>query len=113
MNYQRIVSALYQSWSQESSSRYDRCNPSKGQCSVTAIVVKREFGGTVLRTCIGGHWHYYNRINGKIFDFTSSQFDEKIEYDNLESSIEDALTDCDEQQVAALTIRFKNFYNEI
>ena len=110
MNYEKILSALQKSWCLESSSIYDKKNPSIGQCSVTAIVLQREFGGIILKTKTNGIWHYYNNINGDIYDFTSCQFSEKIQYQNITSSVEEALTDCTESQVAALTSRFKKFY---
>ena len=110
MNYEKALSALQKSWRLESSSIYDKKNPSIGQCSVTAIVLQREFGGIILKTQTNGIWHYYNNINGDIYDFTSCQFSEKIQYQNITSSVEEALTDCTESQVAALTSRFKKFY---
>ena len=110
MNYKKTLSALKKSWCLESSSIYDKKNPSIGQCSVTAIVLQREFGGIILKTQTNGVWHYYNKINDEVYDFTSSQFSEKIQYQNITNSAEDALTDCTELQVAALTSKFKKFY---
>ena len=106
MNYKTILEVLKKSWSEESSSKYEAGNPSKGQCSVTAIVIQRKFGGNILKTKINGNWHYYNQISNLIYDFTFEQFEFEIEYESKISSLEDALTDCNLSQVAALWTRF-------
>lgn len=106
MNYQKTLDALKKSWSEESSSKYELENPSKGQCSVTAIVIQRKFGGNILKTKINDTWHYYNQISNSIYDFTFEQFEIEVEYENKISSVEDALTDCNKSQVAALWARF-------
>ncbi|MBR1802120.1 hypothetical protein IJ768_02770 [Candidatus Saccharibacteria bacterium] len=50
-------------------------DPSYGQCTVTAMVVQDEFGGTIHRVRVnGGGTHYFNKIDGRYFDLTSDQF---------------------------------------
>lgn len=112
MNFDKTLSALNESWCIESSSRYEKENPAKGQCSVTAIVVQRMFGGDILKTKFQNCWHFYNRIENSVIDFTSQQFDEAIVYTNVKSSAHEALTDCTELQVAALWRRFKTSLNK-
>ena len=102
MNYEKTLKALKQSWSKESSSKYETENPAKGQCSVTAIVIQRIYGGEILKTKINDCWHFYNKIENCIYDFTSEQFAEEVEYINEISSKEEALADCTESQVVAL-----------
>lgn len=112
MNYDKIVRALKKSWCKESSSKYEIENPSKGQCSVTAIVIQRIFGGEILKTNVNGSWHFYNKIDNSVFDFTAEQFADEVEYMNESSSAEEALTDCNESQVAALFGKSKNALEE-
>lgn len=113
MNYKKTLEALKKSWSAESSSKYELENASKGQCSVTAIVIQRKFGGEILKTKINDNWHYYNQISNSIYDFTSEQFDVEVAYENKKSSVEEALTDCNTSQVAALWSRFNKILEEI
>lgn len=108
----KILTALQMSWCSESSSKYEKENPAKGQCSVTAIVVCRIFGGEILRTEVGGCYHFYNRIDGEVVDFTAAQFNERIEYHDASSSVEEALKDCSELQVGVLTSQFLLHYRE-
>jgi len=42
---------------------------------VTALLVKRLFGGEVMRGKVNGETHYWNRIKGVEIDFTSDQYD--------------------------------------
>jgi hypothetical protein len=93
---------LRRSWSIETGSHWQRDNPASGQCGVTALVVHDEFGGEILKTDVNGAWHFYNRIDGRRVDFTMSQFDSPIGYDDVPSSRDEALGDCSRQQYELL-----------
>ena len=90
-------------WSIDSASTYSQANPARGQCSVTALVAMDLVGGTIAKTHVGDGWHFYNLIDGERFDFTASQFDSHVVYDDMPSGREDALTDTTEKQYRALT----------
>ncbi|MEM1066073.1 MAG: hypothetical protein AAF771_14705 [Pseudomonadota bacterium] len=69
-----VRAALERAWSLETARQWTADNPASGQCNVTAAVICDLFGGEVLRTPLGGLWHYYNRIDGARHDLTDSQF---------------------------------------
>lgn len=48
--------------------------PSRGQCFVTAILVKEIFGGEILTATVNGEKHFWNIIDGIEIDFTSDQY---------------------------------------
>lgn len=98
--FARLIKAC---WSIESASTYSPANPARGQCSVTALVAMDLVGGTIAKTRVSDAWHFYNLIAGERFDFTASQFDYPIVYDDVPSGREDALTDTSERQYQALT----------
>ncbi|WCO62333.1 YunG family protein [Bacillus licheniformis] len=75
---EQIVKALYKSWSSDSSSKWSKDNPAKGQCGVTALVVNDILGGEIKKTKLPEGWHFYNFVNGKRYDLTVSQFKEDI-----------------------------------
>ncbi|WP_446479894.1 YunG family protein [Bradyrhizobium japonicum] len=58
-------------------------NPAAGQCNVTALLVHELFGGELLKTPLPAGDHFYNRIEGRRYDFTASQFDQPIAYVDL------------------------------
>ena len=104
---ERVKSALLNSWSIESSSKWKASNPALGQCGVTALVVQNHFGGEIYKTLIekpgrASLWHFYNRINNEYVDFTESQFDEPVLYDNLVSSRDEAYEDTNGDQYRCL-----------
>ena len=100
-------------WSLESSTKWDKCNPSKGQCSVTALVIYDRFGGSILKTEVNGQWHFYNRIGNQILDLTSEQFSASIDYQDIESSVEEALIDTSQRQYENLKKKFAMHYVKI
>jgi hypothetical protein len=99
---------LRAAWSTATSGKWRPDNPAAGQCSVTALVVQDELGGEILKTDIAGAWHFYNRICGRRIDFTMSQFDSPIGYDDLPSNREEALADTSVKQYEALLGRLRS-----
>ncbi len=95
---EKLQKALFSAWSLRSSSRWKLDNPALGQCGVTALVVHDHLGGKILKTRYGDLWHFYNFIADVPVDFTKSQFNEKINYDNVPSSREEAFADTNKEQ---------------
>ena len=93
-----ILDVLLNSWSLESSSKWSKDNPAKGQCGVTALVVNDIMGGEIKKTKLPSGWHFYNVMNGKRCDFTDSQFTEDIIYMDIHSNREEAFKDTNEKQ---------------
>jgi hypothetical protein len=97
-----IGAALAQSWSFETSRQWTVQNPAAGQCNVTAIVIQKLFGGDILKTPAPGGDHFYNLIDGKRYDFTTSQFKQPIAYHDVPSDRCEAEGRGREAEVAAL-----------
>nr|WP_254229139.1 hypothetical protein [Agrobacterium salinitolerans] len=86
---ERLYYALKKSWSGETSGFWSRENPAKGQGSVTALVVQDILGGELAKTAVSGTEHFYNIVEGTRWDFTFSQFDVPVGYqDRLASRTE-------------------------
>ncbi len=94
----KLSEAIKNSWSIESSTKWTKKNPASGQCGVTALIVHDYLGGKILKTSHGNMWHFYNLIEGESIDFTKSQFDQPIKYENLISNREEAFNDTNAQQ---------------
>ncbi|WP_146549032.1 YunG family protein [Rummeliibacillus suwonensis] len=97
-----LKKALYKSWSIDTSSKWTRQNPAKGQCGVTALIVNEMLEGDIAKTKIQGNWHFYNIINGKRYDFTESQFETPIEYNNTLSNRSEVYMNTNEKQYTIL-----------
>lgn len=100
-----LQSALERAWSIETSSRWLPENPARGQCSVTALLIKDLLGGDIAKTDVGGAWHFYNLVDGKRHDFTASQFSTAVSYADLPSGKAEALSDTSDVQYRILRNR--------
>ncbi|HHT7235685.1 MULTISPECIES: hypothetical protein [Bacillus] len=94
----QLYEALRKSWSIETSSKWTSESPAKGQCGVTALIVQELCGGEIKKTKVGEVWHFYNIVDGKRYDFTWSQFHEKVNYMDIKSIREEAFADTNEIQ---------------
>lgn len=102
-----LYDKLRKAWSAETGANWRPDNPAAGQCSVTALAVQDERGGEILKTDVGGAWHFYNRIDGRRVDFTMSQFDSPIFYDDLLSNRQEAFADTSVRQYEVLRRRLR------
>ncbi len=94
----KLKAALGAAWSRSSSTLWSEDNPARGQCGVTALVVNDILGGEIVKTRYEQLWHFYNIIDGKVIDFTESQFDAPIAYDDRTSNRNEAFADTNAQQ---------------
>jgi hypothetical protein len=102
----RLVDLLVRCWSRDTSSLWSPEVPSRGQCSVTALVLQDRFGGEILKSRIGPSWHFYNLVGGLRLDATAGQFPHAIHYLDLLSNREEAFADTTEAQYEELSRRF-------
>lgn len=97
---------LREAWSPESSSLWTEDNPARGQCGVTALVVQDRFGGEIRKTPTKNGLHFYNYMNGKRYDMTAEQFDERPAYLDFPSDRGEAFEGTNVDQYVALSKRF-------
>lgn len=87
-----IQKALLRAWALEESPGWKPDNPALGQSSLVSKLIYEIFGGEILRTRKHNSWHFYNRIDGEIIDFTKSEMDEFFKdkrFEDLPSSPEE------------------------
>ena len=102
-----LYTRLRRAWSVETGRHWRPDNPALGQCGVTALVVHDKLGGEILKTDVNGAWHFYNRVDARRVDFTMSQFESPIGYDDLPSNRAEALSDCSQAQYELLCERVR------
>ncbi|MEM7499313.1 MAG: hypothetical protein AAF371_15140 [Pseudomonadota bacterium] len=93
-----VLSALRQSWSLASSTKWRPENPALGHCGVSALVAHDHLGGEILKTRNGDLWHFYNRIDGRRIDFTAEQFETAVAYDDISADRAEAFADTNAAQ---------------
>lgn len=79
MGIEQLKQLLIQIWNLETcapglKNEWNKQNPSLGQCAITALIVNDFFGGKIMRCMTSSGSHYYNLINGELFDLTVEQF---------------------------------------
>jgi len=106
-NPDEMQSALRKSWSLATAREWTPDNPAAGQCNVTAILVHELFGGDLLKTPLPIGDHFYNRIAGRRYDFTESQFTQPITYVDLPATRAGAERGATNAELAALRAAFQ------
>jgi hypothetical protein len=101
-----VQRALRQAWSLSTARQWTPANPAAGQCNVTSLLIHDLFGGDLLKTLLPAGDHFYNRIGGRRYDFTASQFDQPIVYMDLPASRADAELGATHDELAELRAAF-------
>ena len=91
-----MYARLHSAWCRETCAprmreKWTEENRTLGQCSVTAFLVQDILGGDVYGSYLpSGDLHCFNKIDGKIYDFTSDQIEHmKIECDYRSGKLQD------------------------
>src|SRR6516225_7952146 len=106
----QIARALHKSWSLASARQWTAANPAAGQCNVTALLVHELFGGELLKTTLPEGNHFYNRIGGRRYDFTDSQFTLPITYADLRTTRAEAERGATIAELVALRLAFHQHF---
>ena len=102
-----IQSALRKAWSLSTASQWTPDNPAAGQCNVTSLLIHELFGGDLLKTPLPAGDHFYNRIGGRRYDFTASQFAQPIAYVDLPANRAEAEQGATHDELAELRVAFQ------
>ncbi|WP_454648681.1 YunG family protein [Bradyrhizobium liaoningense] len=106
----QVQSALRGAWSLSTASQWTASNPAAGQCNVTSLLVHELFGGVLLKTPLPAGDHFYNRIGGKRYDFTASQFAQPIAYMDVPANRADARSGATNDQLDELRAAFQKHF---
>lgn len=66
------------------SQNWSKNNKCYGMCTITALILNDYFSGKLGKIYVEDISHYFNIINDKVVDFTSSQFGYEVNYSNYE-----------------------------
>ncbi len=106
MDIENIQQALFECYSKDLcypkvQEDWNDNNKCFGMCAITALIINDYYGGDICKVYVDGISHYYNLIENKIIDLTSSQFNHQIDYKDYQI--------IDRQKI--LMIDTKNRYN--
>ena len=78
-------------------------------CAITSLIINDYFGGVICKIHVDGISHYFNLIEDRIIDLTSSQFNCDIDYKNYQiADREKILTDDTKHRYNVLKERLVN-----
>lgn len=89
--------------------KWNKDNPTYGQCVPTALLVQYYFGGEIYKHNIESH--YFNVINGKVIDLTKEQFDYELDYSNSKQNQPKLSQSQTNERFELLKLRVENFKN--
>jgi len=102
-----VQSVLRKAWSLSTASQWTADNPAAGQCNIKALLVHELFGGELLKTPLPAGDHFYNRIEGRRYDFTARQFDQPIAYMDVSTNRAEAEQGATSGQLAEPRVAFR------
>jgi len=110
-----IKTALNRAWGFEKSPELTPDKTAINKSSVISQLIFDIFGGEILKTHNRKGWHYYNRINGELIDFTKSEL-KTFSPDNLHEDIPASLNEIhnffEEEQYMPFYMRFIREFEE-
>ena len=108
MNIKKIQQALQECYSKDLcypkvQNDWNENNKCFGMCAITSLIINDYFGGYICKIHVDGISHYFNLVEDKIIDLTSSQFNHEIDYKDYQNINREKI----------LTSETKNRYNRL
>jgi hypothetical protein len=79
------------------------------QTSLISLLIHDIFGGEILKTHKNKGWHFYNRVEGKRIDFTSSDINttsDDIKFEDIPSSPDETYSYFEDEEYSNFLMRF-------
>lgn len=114
MNIENIQKTLLECYSKDLcypkvQDNWNDNNKCFGMCAITSLIINDYFGGVICKIHVDGISHYFNLIEDRIIDLTSSQFNCDIDYKNYQiADREKILTDDTKHRYKVLKERLVN-----
>ena len=114
MNIENIQKTLLECYSKDLcypkvQDNWNDNNKCFGMCAITSLIINDYFGGVICKIYVDGISHYFNLIEDRIIDLTSSQFNCDIDYKNYQiADREKILTDDTKHRYNVLKERLVN-----
>jgi hypothetical protein len=116
MFYSKIVQeALSRSWSSGFVNENLNNTPPEDQDTLISRLIHDLFGAEILKTHSRHGWHYYNRIEGKRYDFTRPSIsgpNDVPKFEDIQTTPEEISSFPDDSDYSIFMIQFIRAYEE-
>ncbi len=83
----------------------------RGQDSLISLLIHDVFGGEILKTHKRKNWHFYNRIDGEIVDFTK-EGRSAVNFEDIPSTPDETCDYIDEVEYSTFFMQFVRAFEE-
>jgi hypothetical protein len=84
-------------------------NPDRDKDSLISLLIHDIFGGEILKTRMKKGWHFYNRIEGKRIDLTSSYINtssDDVQFEDIPSTPNETYCYFEDEEYSTFLMRF-------
>jgi hypothetical protein len=90
-------------------------DPSTGQDSLVSLLIHDIFGAEILKTHTKRDWHFYNRMDGEVVDFTmtdTKKSGDSSGFENIPTSPDETLDYVDQNDYSTFLMSFVRAFEE-
>lgn len=115
-NRKFVYAALNRTFGLDNNQRLSPYSKADSQSIEISKLIFDIFGGEILKTHKNKGWHYYNRINGKRFDFAKSKNDKiskDYQFDDIPATADEIHNYFEQDQYSTFFTRFIWEFEEV
>jgi hypothetical protein len=115
LNKMFVYEALRKSLSVNPDKKMQSGVPSAGQDTLISLLIHDIFGAEILKTHTKKDWHFYNRIDGEVVDFTTAGAKKSVSnpaFENIPSTPDETLDYVDQNDYSTFLMSFVRAFEE-
>lgn len=115
LNKRLVYEALKRSITFNPDKKMQSGDPSAGQDTLISLLMHDIFGAEILKTHTKKDWHFYNRIDGEVVDFTSTKANKPVDdqqFENIPSTPDETSDYVDQNDYSTFLMTFVRAFEE-
>jgi hypothetical protein len=115
LNKMFVYEALKRSLNFNSDKKMPSGDPSTGQDTLISLLMHDIFGAEILKTHTKKDWHFYNRIDGEVVDFTIKKAKKSVDdarFENIPSTPAETSDYVDQNDYSTFLMSFVRAFEE-
>lgn len=115
LNKRLVYEALKRSITFNPDKKMQSGDPSAGQDTLISLLMHDIFGAEILKTHTKKDWHFYNRIDGEVVDFTATKANKPVDdqqFENIPSTPDETSDYVDQNDYSTFLMTFVRAFEE-